>query len=100
MGSKLIGIAFGLTLSCLATGALAQCGADNKSQQNAADEAAVRGNYGAGSACADATDQVKSEKKNEDAAARAKAKSDERSESIGQSYPKASRTNNEGAQAR
>ena len=88
MCSKLIGIALGLTLSCLTTAALAQCGGDNKSQENAADEAAVRGNYGAGSACADAKDQVKSEKKNENAAARAKAKSDERSESGGQTDPK------------
>jgi hypothetical protein len=46
----------------------------NKSQQNSADEAAVRGDLKAGSECADAADKALSEKKNEEAAERAKSK--------------------------
>ena len=68
----------GLTLSCFATAALASDCSDtlqqNKSQQNSADEAAVRGDLKAGSECADAADKALSEKKNEDAAERAKSK--------------------------
>jgi hypothetical protein len=74
---KLIAVASGLMLGCLATAALAQC--DDKSQQNAADEAAVRGDLAAGSKCADAADAIRSEKKNEEAAERAKASIDDRS---------------------
>lgn len=65
-------------LGCFATAALASDCQDtlqqNKSQQNSADEAAVRGDLKAGSDCANAADKALSEKKNEDAAERAKSK--------------------------
>jgi hypothetical protein len=70
----------GLTLGCFATTALASECKDtlqqNKSQQNSADEAAVRGDLKAGSECADPADKALSEKKDEDAAERAKSKID------------------------
>jgi hypothetical protein len=72
----LIAVASALTLGCLAGTASAQC--DDKSQQNAADEAAVKGDLAAGSKCADASDRARSEQKLEDAAARAKRQTDER----------------------
>jgi hypothetical protein len=79
-------LALVLTLGCLPAAAFAQC--DDKSQQNAADEAAVRGDLAAGSKCADASDAARSEQKNEDAAVRAKSKMDskpnERSGTTGQ----------------
>jgi hypothetical protein len=53
-----------------ATAAFAQC--DDKSQQNAADEVSVKGDLAAGSKCATDADKAKSEKKLEDAAAKAK----------------------------
>jgi hypothetical protein len=75
----------GLTLGCFALGCFtpAAFAADcpdtlqqNKSQQNSADEVAVRGDLKAGSECADDADKALSEKKNEDAAERAKRKMD------------------------
>jgi hypothetical protein len=70
----------GLMLCCFATTALASDCPDtlqrNKSQQNSADEAEVKGDLKAGSECADAADKALSEKKNEDAAVRAKSKMD------------------------
>jgi hypothetical protein len=66
-----------LTLICLAATASAQC--DDKSQQNAADEAGVRGDLAAASKCAGPGDAARSEKKLEDAAVRAKRNSDEKS---------------------
>jgi hypothetical protein len=74
-----LGLTLGcLVLGCLSTAALASDCPDtlqqNKSQQNSADEAAVRGDLKAGSECADAADKALSEKKNEDAAERAKSK--------------------------
>ena len=89
-------IATALMLGCLATSALAQC--DDKSQQNAADEAAVKGDLAAGSKCADPAEVNRSEKKNEDAAERAKAKTEDKTESkteeqsgsVGQGQPKGS----------
>jgi hypothetical protein len=78
----------GLTLGCFATTAFASDCQDtlqqNKSQQNAADEAEVRGDLKAGSECADAADKALSEKKNEDAAVRAKSKMDAPSGTSGQ----------------
>ena len=75
-------------LGCFATTALAsECQEtleQNKSQQNSADEAAVRGDLKAGSECADAADKALSEKKNEDAAERAKRKIDAPSGTSGQ----------------
>jgi hypothetical protein len=53
-----------------ATQAFAQC--EDKSQQNAADEAGVKGDLAAASKCATPTDKAKSEKKLEDAAGNAK----------------------------
>jgi hypothetical protein len=73
----LVAVASALTLGCLVATASAQC--DNKSQQNAADEAAVRGDLAAGSECADPSDVVRSEQKVEDAAAQAKRKTDQKS---------------------
>jgi hypothetical protein len=49
-----------------ATHVFAQC--EDKSQQNAADEAGVKGDLSAASKCADKADAAKSEKKLEDAA--------------------------------
>ena len=89
MRRKLIATALGLMLGCFVTAALAQCD-ENKSQQNAADEASVRGDLKAGSKCANAADMIRSEKKNEEAAERAKSKIDERSGPGGQDAAKGS----------
>ena len=53
-----------------ATQVFAQC--EDKSQQNAADEAGVKGDLSAASKCANSADIAKSEKKLEDAAGKAK----------------------------
>jgi hypothetical protein len=53
-----------------ATQVFAQC--EDKSQQNAADEAGVKGDLSAASKCANRADAGKSEKKLEDAAGKAK----------------------------
>ena len=82
MRAVLIATALGLSLGCMATAALAQC--EDKSQQNTADEAAVRGELKAGSKCADSNDTLRSQQKNEDAAARAKQKTDGTSGTTGQ----------------
>ena len=72
-----IAIAFALTLSCVATTASAEQCEDklqqDKSQQNAADEAQVRGDLKAGSQCATLGDKEESAKKNEDRAAKLKS---------------------------
>ena len=73
----LIAAASALTLGCLAATASAQC--DDKSQQNAADEAAIKGDLAAASNCAEPGDVARSEKKLEDAAVRAKRKTDAKS---------------------
>ena len=74
---RLIAIAFALTLSCVATTASAEQCEDklqqDKSQQNAADEAQVRGDLKAGSQCATPGDKEESAKKNEDRAAKLKS---------------------------
>jgi hypothetical protein len=71
-----IAIAFVLTLGCFAATASAeQCGdtaQQDKSQQNSADEAQVRGDLKAGSECATPRDKEESAKKNEDRAAKLK----------------------------
>jgi hypothetical protein len=77
MRLELIAAASALALGCLSAPASAQC--DDKSQQNAADEAAVRGDLAAGSKCADASAAARSEQKNEDATVRAKRTTDEKS---------------------
>ena len=74
---RLIAIAFALTLSCVAATASAEQCEDklqqDKSQQNAADEAQVRGDLKAGSQCATPGDKEESAKKNEDRAAKLKS---------------------------
>ena len=71
-----IAIAFALTLSCVAATASAEQCEDklqqDKSQQNSADEAQVRGDLKAGSQCATPGDKEESAKKNEDRAAKLK----------------------------
>jgi hypothetical protein len=57
-------------LICSQTPAFAQC--DDTSQQNAADEAGTKGDLGAASKCATQADKDASQKKLEDAAAKAK----------------------------
>jgi hypothetical protein len=87
-----IATVLGLTLGSFATSALGgQCPdvlQQDKSQQNSADEAHVRGDLKAGSDCANPADETTSEKKDEDAAVRAKSKTDEQSGTVGQSEPK------------
>ena len=68
MRSRLLCIV--LTLMMCSETALAQC--DDKSQQNAADEAGIKGDLGAASKCATQADKERSQKKLEDAAAKAK----------------------------
>jgi hypothetical protein len=65
-----------LMLICLAATASAQC--NDKSQQNAADEAGVRGDLAAASKCSAPGDVAKSEQKLEDAAVRAKRNTDDK----------------------
>jgi hypothetical protein len=69
MRSKLLCIALTL-LICSEAAALAQC--DDKSQQNAADEAGIKGDLGAASKCATQADKERSQKELENAAAKAK----------------------------
>jgi hypothetical protein len=66
MRSRLLCIALTLLISSEAA-ALAQC--DDKSQQNAADEAGIKGDLGAASKCATQADKEESQRKLEDAAA-------------------------------
>lgn len=72
-----IAIALALTLGCsVAIASAEQCGdalQQDKSQQNSADEAQVRGDLKAGSECATPRDKEESAKKNEDRAAKLKS---------------------------
>ena len=72
-----IAIAFALSLGCVGgTASAEQCGdvmQQDKSQQNSADEAQVRGDLQAGSECATPRDKENSAKKNEDRAAKLKS---------------------------
>jgi hypothetical protein len=79
----LIAIASALTMGCHLASASAQC--DNTSQQNTADEAAVKGELEAGSKCAEPGAAARSEQKNEDAAVRAMRRTDEKSGTDGRS---------------
>lgn len=92
MRDELIAASLALTIGCLASPAsAAQCPdtlQQDKSQHNSADEAHVRGDVAAGSECANATDKAKSEKKDEDAAERAKRNTDEKLGTTGQGRPK------------
>jgi hypothetical protein len=71
-----VAIALALALGCFAATASAEQCEDklqqNKSQQNSADEAQVRGDLKAGSECATPRDKEDSAKKNEDRAAKLK----------------------------
>jgi hypothetical protein len=68
MRSRILCVALTLLIYSEAA-ALAQC--DDESQQNAADEAGTKGDLGAASKCATQADKERSEKKLEDAAAKA-----------------------------
>jgi hypothetical protein len=70
MRSRLLCIALTL-LICSEAAALAEC--DDKSQQNADDEAGIKGDLGAASKCATQADKEASQRKLEDAAAKAKS---------------------------
>ncbi len=63
-----------LALACAAAPAFAEC--EDKSQQNAADEAGIHGTHEAASKCATPGEVARASKKMEDAAARAKRSSE------------------------
>jgi hypothetical protein len=65
-----------MVLGMIGTPAFAQC--EDKSQQNTADEAALKGDLDAASKCATPQQVEQSQKKLEDAAAKAKSKQDGR----------------------
>ncbi len=91
MRIELIAASLALTLGLAGTAWGAQCQdtlQQDKSQQNSADEAQVRGDLAAGSECADPADKAASEKKNEQAAERARSKIDRNSGTTGQGEPK------------
>lgn len=92
MRNGLVAASLALTLACFAGGAFAgECQdtlQQDKSQQNSADEARVRGDLAAGSECADQNDKARSEQKNEEAAEKAKSKIDARPGTTGQGEPK------------
>jgi sensor histidine kinase regulating citrate/malate metabolism len=69
-----------LALGMAATPVFAQC--EDKSQQNAADEAVAKGDLGAASKCATKDDVDRSEKKLENAAEKAREKQDARSDGL------------------
>jgi hypothetical protein len=85
-------IAFALALSCFAANASAEQCPDklqqDKSQQNSADEALVRGDLKAGSDCATPSDRERSAKKNEDEAAKLKSEGKVEDQTKGQAHPK------------
>jgi hypothetical protein len=87
-----IAIAFALALGCFADTASAEQCADklqqDKSQQNSADEAQVRGDLKAGSECATRRDKEDSAKKNEDRAAKLKSEGKVEDHATGQAPPK------------
>jgi hypothetical protein len=87
-----IAIAFALTMSCVAATASAEQCKDkeqqDKSQQNAADEAQVKGDLKAGSECATQGDKEESAKKNEDRAAKLKSEGKVEDHTTGQAPPK------------
>ena len=87
-----IAIAFALILSCVAATASAEQCEDklqqDKSQQNSADEAQVRGDLKAGSECATPDDKKDSARKTEDRAAKLKSERKVESHTTGQAHPK------------
>jgi hypothetical protein len=84
-------IALAFTLSSFVATALAdQCGdvlQQNKSQQNSADEAQVRGDFKAGSKCATEGDKEESLKKEVDTAAKLKREGKVEADTTGQAHP-------------
>ncbi len=86
-----IAIAFALSLGCVdGTASAEQCGdmlQQDKSQQNSADEAQVRGDLMAGSECATPRDKENSAKKNEDRAAKLKSEGKVEDHTTGQAHP-------------
>ena len=86
-----IAIALALTLGFVAAASAEQCGdvlQQDKSQQNSADEAQVRGNLKAGSECATPRDKEASAKKNEDRAAKLKSEGKVEDRTTGEALPK------------
>ena len=86
-----IAIALALALGCFAAAASAEQCEDklqqDKSQQNSADEAHVRGDLKAGSECAAPSDKEDSAKKVEDRAAKLKSEGKVESPTTGQTHP-------------
>jgi hypothetical protein len=86
-----IAIALALTLGCFVAPASAeQCGDvlhQDKSQQNSADEAQVRGDLKAGSECATPRDKEDSAMKDEDRAAKLKSQGKVEDRTTGQAHP-------------
>lgn len=87
-----ISIAVTLTLVCFVAAASAERCADklqqDKSQQNSADEAQVRGDLKAGSDCATPSDKEESARKTEDSAAKLKNEGKVDGQTAGQANPK------------
>jgi hypothetical protein len=87
-----IAIAIALSLGCFAATAWAEQCEDklqqDKSQQNSADEAQVRGDLKAGSECATPADKEESAKKIEDRAARLKSEGKVENHPTAQGRPK------------
>lgn len=87
-----IAIACMLAFGCLAAPASAEQCPDklqqDKAQQNSADEAQVRGDFKAGSACATASDKEQSARKVEEEAARLKDEGKVEGSTTGQARPK------------
>jgi hypothetical protein len=85
-------IAFALVLSCFAAAASAEQCPDklqqDKSQQNSADEAQVRGDLKAGSDCATPSDKEDSARKVEDRAAKLKSEGKVDDQTTGQAPAK------------
>ena len=89
---RLISIVVTLTLVCSAAAVSAEQCADklqqDKSQQNSADEAQVRGDLKAGSDCAAPSDKEESARKTEDSAAKLKNEGKVDGQTAGQANPK------------
>jgi hypothetical protein len=85
-----IAIAFAVIFGCFsATASAEQCDdklQQDKSQQNSADEAQVRGDLKAGSECATPGDKEDSAKKNEDRAAKLKSEGKVENHTTGQGH--------------
>jgi hypothetical protein len=89
---RLISIVVTITLVCFGAAVSAEQCADklqqDKSQQNSADEAQVRGDLKAGSDCATPSDKAESARKTEDRAAKLKNEGKVDGQTAGQANPK------------